>query len=219
MKTNFKNEQGFTLVELMVVVAIIGILSAVAIPNFQKYQAKSKTSEAKLQLTSAYTAQEAFYADYGMYSNCLAYMGYDPSNEAAQRYYAVGINVTAAVDATPYADATSAGLTGSGDCAQAMASADGDTFFVAGKGVGGVLINTAALVGTAFGTGNTTCTEANVDAAGANGVACIGTQVTGNQAFKIVAAGIISNDGNTAATSSKFTISSNKIISNFRTGY
>ena len=43
-------QSGFTLVELMVVVAIIGLLSAVAIPNFKKYQAKSKISEAKLQL-------------------------------------------------------------------------------------------------------------------------------------------------------------------------
>ena len=42
-------EKGFTLVELMVVVAIIGLLSAVAIPNFQKYQARSKTSEAKTE--------------------------------------------------------------------------------------------------------------------------------------------------------------------------
>ncbi len=47
-----KSENGFTLVELMVVVAIIGLLSAVAIPNFQKYQARSKTSEAKLQFTN-----------------------------------------------------------------------------------------------------------------------------------------------------------------------
>ena len=50
-KTNrFFNDTGMSLVELMIVVAIIGILSSVAIPNFKKYQAKSKTSEAKLQL-------------------------------------------------------------------------------------------------------------------------------------------------------------------------
>ena len=83
-------QKGFTLVELMVVVAIIGLLSAVAIPNFKKYQAKSKTSEAKLQLSAAYAAQTSFFMDYDTYATCLEFMGYDPSDEAASRYYAVG---------------------------------------------------------------------------------------------------------------------------------
>jgi type IV pilus assembly protein PilA len=85
-----KNEQGFTLVELMVVVAIIGLLSAVALPNFKRYQSKSKTSEAKLQLAATYTSQTAFFADYDTYGSCLQAMGYDPSVEAPQRYYTVG---------------------------------------------------------------------------------------------------------------------------------
>ena len=75
----------------MVVVAIIGILSAVALPNFKKYQAKSKTSEAKLQLASIYTAETAFNSDFDTFASCLQIMGYDPSGEAAQRYYATGI--------------------------------------------------------------------------------------------------------------------------------
>lgn len=87
-------DAGFTLVELMVVVAIIGLLSAVAIPNFKKYQAKAKTSEAKLQLASLYSGETSFFSDYDYYGTCLNFLGYDPSGEAATRYYAVGFQAS-----------------------------------------------------------------------------------------------------------------------------
>ncbi len=86
----YKNNEGFTLVELMVVVAIIGILSAVAIPNFKRYQAKSKTTEARLQLSALYTAEQSFFTDYTTYATCLNVMAYDPSKETVSRYYSVG---------------------------------------------------------------------------------------------------------------------------------
>lgn len=82
-------EKGFTLVELMVVVAIIGILSAVAIPNFKKYQAKSKTTEAKMQLASIYSYELTAASDYDTFASCLGDLGYDP---APKGYYVVGFN-------------------------------------------------------------------------------------------------------------------------------
>lgn len=97
MKTfikRLKQDDGFTLVELMVVVAIIGLLSAVAIPNFRKYQAKSKASEAKLQLATIYSSMVSWYSDYDNYASCLNLMGFDPGYEVSQRYYAVGFGAT-----------------------------------------------------------------------------------------------------------------------------
>ena len=60
-------EKGFTLIELMIVVAIIGILAAIAIPNFMKFQAKAKQSEAKANLKAFYTAAQARFADGGTF--------------------------------------------------------------------------------------------------------------------------------------------------------
>jgi|RhiMetdeSRZDD1v2_1073273.scaffolds.fasta_scaffold485632_2 type IV pilus assembly protein PilA len=58
-----KDEQGFTLIELMIVVAILGILAAIAIPNFNAYQMKSKQSEAKVGLGAIFTAAVAYQAE------------------------------------------------------------------------------------------------------------------------------------------------------------
>jgi type IV pilus assembly protein PilA len=54
---------GFTLIELMIVVAIIGILAAIAIPNFLKYQAKAKQAEAKTNLKGVFTAEMTYFTE------------------------------------------------------------------------------------------------------------------------------------------------------------
>jgi type IV pilus assembly protein PilA len=62
-----RNKKGFTLIELMIVVAIIGILAAIAIPNFLKFQAKSKQSEAKTNLKGIYTAETGYFGEQNSY--------------------------------------------------------------------------------------------------------------------------------------------------------
>ena len=70
-----KLQQGFTLIELMIVVAIIGILAAVAIPSYQDYTARAQVTEA-VSLTSAFkTGLAEYYADRGSYPSTLTAIG------------------------------------------------------------------------------------------------------------------------------------------------
>jgi len=83
MMTQMKKEKGFTLIELMIVVAIIGILAAIAIPQFSSYRLKAFNAAAQADLRNVMTAEEASYAE-------------------AQEYYVVNtaIGATTATTAT-----------------------------------------------------------------------------------------------------------------------
>jgi type IV pilus assembly protein PilA len=61
------NKKGFTLIELMIVIAIIGILAAIAIPQFASYRQKSYNSASQSDLRNVKTNLEAYYADYQEY--------------------------------------------------------------------------------------------------------------------------------------------------------
>lgn len=104
MKTNtaknLLNNKGFTLVELMIVVAIIGILASIAIPNFQKYQAKARQSEAKIGLSGIYTAEKSQYVENGSYSNCVVEIGFN-REAGARTYYAIGTAANLAANCGP----------------------------------------------------------------------------------------------------------------------
>ena len=62
-KLRKKNQKGFTLIELMIVIAIIGILAAIAIPNFLSYRTKGQDSAAVASAKNFWNASMAYFAD------------------------------------------------------------------------------------------------------------------------------------------------------------
>lgn len=63
--------KGFTLIELMIVIAIIAFLAMVSVPTFTKFLAKAKRTEAYMNLSALYAAEKAFWAENGSYSTIL----------------------------------------------------------------------------------------------------------------------------------------------------
>ena len=92
-----KNQKGFSLVELMVVVAIIGILAAIAIPNYQKFQRRARQAEPKTMLSSIYTAHTTFIAEYGLGTPNLLQMGFTPGGQV---HYLTGFDSATGTNGT-----------------------------------------------------------------------------------------------------------------------
>jgi type IV pilus assembly protein PilA len=75
---NKQIQKGFTLIELMIVIAIIGILAAVALPAYQTYTKKAKFSEVVLASTTVKSAVEICYQTEGALANCISAAGSNP---------------------------------------------------------------------------------------------------------------------------------------------
>lgn len=82
-----KNKKAFTLIELMIVVAIIGILAAIAIPDFLRFQAKAKQSESKQNLGAIFTCQVAYFGEENMYGNKFDLINWAPEGKNMYDYF------------------------------------------------------------------------------------------------------------------------------------
>ena len=117
MWTLDRNQKGFTLIELMIVVAIIGILAAIAIPNFLKYQAKARQTEAKTNLGGIFVASTSYFGELAQYGN-FAQIGFELAGASNRYTYRSGL-VAPTFGASSNTDGTDRIAQGIGTCCDA----------------------------------------------------------------------------------------------------
>ena len=95
----FKRSSGFTLLELMIAVTIIGILAAIAYPSYTEYVIRSKRADAKAALLKVQLAEEKWRANHTSYTSELGNTGLKLGTASPGGYYTIAISVA---DASNY---------------------------------------------------------------------------------------------------------------------
>lgn len=130
-----KKVRGIMLIEIMIVVAIIAFLAMIAIPNYLKFVARAKRSEAYLNLASLYTAEKLYFSEYGVYTSVLQGekgIGWHPEGKTKYTYGFSGspeVNYVAGTLKADLGALAQAKADDAGFVAVAVADIDGDGKF------------------------------------------------------------------------------------------
>jgi len=92
----YSKMRGITLIELMIVITILGILAAVAYPNYREFAARAKRNEAKAALLQIATNQERWYLNNNTYTTDMTNLGFGVANNFVTESNSYTITVTAA---------------------------------------------------------------------------------------------------------------------------
>ncbi len=149
MKTEMikRNQQGFTLIELMIVVAIIGILAAIALPAYQDYTVRARVSEALVAAAPAKLAVAEYTSAYGSLPGNASISGYGQSSKyvASVSWSNPNIIITTTSDmGNAAANGTTIQLVGT-------AESNGQVTWVCGPGSTGTAIDSKYLPATCQG--------------------------------------------------------------------
>lgn len=78
--------KGYSLIEIMIVIAMIGALLMIAMPRYKNFIAKTRRTEAQVNLHNLYAAEQAFWAEHGKYTNSLQELGWRPEGKSKYSY-------------------------------------------------------------------------------------------------------------------------------------
>ena len=133
-----RNQQGFTLIELMIVLAIIGILAAIAIPMYLDYAVRSQIAEGLSVSSGAKTAVSEFFMDSGVFPANNAQAGLEASGNISGKYV-TSVTVTGAVVSVQYGNDANAQISGQTVTLTANNAASGSVNWVCASG--GVILD------------------------------------------------------------------------------
>ena len=126
------NDKGFSLIELMIVVAIIGVIGAIALPSYDSYMLKSRRADAKVGLSKVADKQERYYLQNNIYAANTSLLGLSNPWVTDEGYYEITVDAGAdasgfTLSATAVADGpqTNDDSTGHGDCTVMKLSSTG----------------------------------------------------------------------------------------------